>query len=443
MDWMYACVMRFDQGAEIMKKSLVKGTLQVALITAISIYSAKPFAQATVELMPAADSDLTAIQLQATEAGQLKNKSRNEASISWPLPSVRLLSESSRPHTASSREYWLTVNGLQLQQGLKLQTTAAGAIVKISPKPDQNIKPSKLPELDAGQLTIIDARGKQHPQMSAMANSATADQLNNARLSFPPGTVIFQLKETLGHGEFTVKSHNITDPQQRFLVYVLDKNSQYRLSVKTDDDTVFSGQQLVAQIELTENEITRDVSSVETFLRSPDGKKFVVDNKNTKNGLVETEINIDGLDDRSIGLWELHVVTKSITNGMQVQRNAKTTFAYSQPNAKLTQTVDITRAKGSDNTLRLSFGIDAVSSGRFELRGTLYGTDFEGKKVPIMFANSAGWREAGTSTLDLTFELSKLGSSSAGKPFEIRDLRLLDQRRMMLLHRQSMALRFQ
>ena len=132
-----------------------------------------------------------------------------------------------------------------------------------------------------------------------------------------------------------------------------------------------------------------------------------------------------------------------MVNGMQVQRNAKTSFSYSRPNAKLTQTVDIARATGSDNTLRLSFGIDAVSSGRFELRGTLYGTDIEDKKVPIMFANSAGWREAGTSTLDLTFDLSKVSNSSVGKPFEIRDLRLLDQSRMMLLHRQSMALRFQ
>ncbi len=426
-----------------MNKSIFKGTLQVALITAISMCSANLFAQVTVELMPAADSDLTAIQLQVTETGQLKNKSRDEASISWPLRSVLPLSESSKPHKASSREYWLTVNGLQLLQGLKLQTTAAGAIVKISPMPDRNVKSSKLPVLDTGQLTIIDAQGKQHPQMSAMANSATADQLNNARLSFPPGTVIFELKETLGHGEFTVKYHNIINPQQRFLLYVLDKNSQYRLSVKTDDDTVFSGRQLVAQIALTDNKIIRDVSSVETFLRSPDGGKFVVDNKINKDGLVETAINIDGLDDRSIGLWELHVATKSVMNGMQVQRNAKTTFAYSQPNAKLTQTVDITRAKGLDNTLRLSFGIDAVSSGRFELRGILYGTEIDNKKVPIMFANSAGWREAGPSTLDLTFDLSKVSNSSAGKPFEIRDLRLLDQSRMMLLHRQSLALRFQ
>lgn len=423
-----------------MNNLIIKTTLNILFFMMFAVNTSNTFAESTADLLPHGDKDLKATKLQPTKTMQLINQSRDDISISWALQPTIILSEIPKPYKASSKDYWLAIDGKQLKQGVKVQTAAPGAMIKISPRPNSSNTTNALPVLDINQLMVIDAQGKQQPQ-SAMAKSATAAQLKSAQLSFPPGTVIIQLDKKLGHGEFTIKHQGIKNEQQAFILYVRDINSDYNLSVQTENDTVFTDHQLAAQITVKQNKVVQTISDIEVYLSSPDGEKFTVDNKTVKNGIIDVSRIIDSKDDKKIGLWELHVMTKSAAGGMEIQRNVKTTFAYVQPNAALTKTVKITRNK-NDDTLTLRFGIDAVSSGRFELRGTLYGTDTNDKLTPVMFANSAGWREAGASTLNLTFELNKVNKSRLKEPYELRDLRLLDQSRMMLLHKQQEALRF-
>ncbi len=425
-----------------MNNQLLKTVIYFTLYSVLSITATVTYAQTTVNLLATEENDLSASRLIPTINRPLINQSRDDVSISWPLKPDLTLSETSKTFKASSKAYWLTVGGKQIQQGLKIQTTAPGAIIKLSPKPNENARTDTLPELDASQLTIIDPQGKQHSQKSALARSATATQLNKAGVSFSPGTLILQLDKTLGHGEFTLKYKDINNIHQAYHVYVLDKDSHYSLSLQTKDDTLFYGSQLHAQIALKANQKNQQINSIETYLLSPDGEKIIVDTHLNKNGMTVANAVIDSPEDTKTGLWELHTMTTSRVNGVLIQRNAKTTFAYNHPNAALSKTVVISKGVKPNNELTLTFAVDAVSVGRFELRGTLYGTDINGKNTPMMFANSAGWREAGKSTLNLTFDLNKLPQANLKPPFEIRDLRLLDQSRMMLLHRQKTALRF-
>jgi len=52
-------------------------------------------------------------------------------------------------------------------------------------------------------------------------------------------------------------------------------------------------------------------------------------------------------------------------------------------------------------------------------------------------AHSAAWIEAGPATLVLAFDREPLREAGFGAPYEIRDLRLMDQGRMGLLHQQA------
>ena len=417
-------------------------TIPMAFMAAIILsFTANVFAQSVTLLLVDNEHDLTATELKTTPTMPLINQSRDDVSISWGLANSEL-SGTPKPYRASSKEYWLYVDGEQLQQGFKLQTTAAGALVKISPVANKNTNSNFRAGLAIDSLVIIDSQGKQHSARSVLAQSATAAQLDNSLPGFAAGTIIFKLAKTLGQGEFTIKTQNTAISQQQYLVYLLDKNSDYGLSVQTKDDTAFAGRSLAAEITLTQGGVAQNIGAVEVYLRSPEGEKIVVDHKRGKNRSMEVSLKIESLE-KYIGIWELHVITKGLSNGLQVRRNAKTSFAFSRPNAALLKTVSLTLPEKQNNTLALDFGLNAVSSGRFELRGTLFATDQQGDKQPLMFANSAGWREAGTSSMGLEFDLNKVDASRLEAPYEIRDLRLLDQSRMMLLHRQRHALSFQ
>jgi len=425
-----------------MDRSTTKVILQGLLLNLILLPTANTLAQSAVDLLPLGTGDLAAETQFASPAKPLVNSSREDVSVSWELPRSANLSNTSKPHAALSREYWLTADGGQLQQGLRIRTTAPGAVIKISPIPVNSVNSSGVPELKPEQLIIVDSQGTQHTQSSALFRSATAAQIGNAPITFPPGTVILQLKESLGHGEFRIRAGVGLNSRQLFSLHVLDKNSRFKLFLQASDDTVFPGNELTARITVTDNDTLQAPRSVQTHLLGPDGKQVTVNNTPGPDGSIEALVRIDD-QELDTGLWELHVITTGVSKGLQVQRNAKTVFAYSRPNAALIDRAGITPPANHNDSLRISFGLDAIAAGRFELRGTLFGTASDGQKLPMMFASSAGWREAGQSTMTLKFDLDKLAGSRLRGPFEIRDLRLIDQSRMMLLHRQKVALRFQ
>ena len=94
-----------------------------------------------------------------------------------------------------------------------------------------------------------------------------------------------------------------------------------------------------------------------------------------------------------------------------------------------------TRAASNDgNGIWLSF------SSRNTLTGVLYGTAADGRMAPLAIAQSAAFLEPGTGTLELVFDHSLIAESQLAGPYEVRDLRLFDQSRMGVLHRQARAL---
>ncbi len=422
--------------------------LGLALLTVFSPVGNADTAR-TVSLQPPAANDLIAKTVQATESMQILNRSNSDVMVSWPLPNnIELAPVSS--YRASSKAYWLTVSNKQLQQGVRLQTTAPGAVIQLSPLQSANgatttlNAPTDSSPPDSSRFTLTDKQGKQYPLTTASALSVSTAQLNNTAISFAPGGLIVQLKDSLGSGEFILRSNTTVSSTQAtntpaYNVYVLDKNSKVSLSLQTISDTVFSGQTLRAKISMLNARQAVDIKSIEVFLRTPDGKIIDAGKPSIKQGYIEISKQMDNRKNfNNTGLWELHVKANSVMNGLTIRRHAKTSFAYTRPNASIGQSVTI--SKSPDAKLNLTFNLQAASSGRFELRGTLYATNQQHQQVPIMYGNSAGWRAAGNSKLQLTYDLNKIDRAAFSAPYEIRDLRLLDQSRMMLLHRQQKAL---
>ena len=94
-----------------------------------------------------------------------------------------------------------------------------------------------------------------------------------------------------------------------------------------------------------------------------------------------------------------------------------------------------------DRGLTLSMGIQAAMASRYQLAGTLYGTRSDGSLVPAAVAHSAAWLGVGTASITLNFDGSSMTESQLKAPYELRDLRLINQADMSLIERRERAAR--
>lgn len=83
------------------------------------------------------------------------------------------------------------------------------------------------------------------------------------------------------------------------------------------------------------------------------------------------------------------------------------------------------------------FGVEVGAAGRYEVRALLYGM-VGGAMAPVAVAHSAAWLEPGAGTIELAYDAALLAGVRG--PYELRDLSLLDQSRVGLLHRQQRGL---
>ena len=90
----------------------------------------------------------------------------------------------------------------------------------------------------------------------------------------------------------------------------------------------------------------------------------------------------------------------------------------------------------------MTLPVEAASSGRFEVRGVLYGTAGDGSLLPFAIAHAARWLDPGQADITLKFGADVMPSGLSA-PYELRDLSLNDQARMGQLETRARAVRFE
>jgi hypothetical protein len=136
-------------------------------------------------------------------------------------------------------------------------------------------------------------------------------------------------------------------------------------------------------------------------------------------------------------LWEAHAFTATRSGSLSVLRDAKTAFAVSAPTARFGGDAQIVNDSAG---LHVTLGITAASASRYQATGALYATGSDGALHPVALAQSATWLNAGSGKIDLSFDAQTLGANGLHAPFELRDLRLVDQANMSLIERRERAL---
>lgn len=370
--------------------------------------------QAAQPLLPgnAHDQIPTRLVSLPAPAGQFEHA---PVSFSWALdPREALVAPA--PYLAESREYWQTVDGIDLQKGVALKTTARGAVIRVSPARGS----TALSGADVG----VRGNGKS----IRLEQAANADELRAAGMDVEAGTTVVKLGREAGAGAYTLHA---TKAKGRYVVHVFEPESDVVLKAQADHQRALGGDTVTVSMSMASHGRSM-AAQAEALLVAPDGSNRPVSVTRGANGALEARVKLPMQASASPGLWELQL----FANGDGVSRDARTAFGVAAPTARFNGNVNVDASQ-----LRVEVPVEAASPGRYEVRGTLYATASDGSLAPVSQAHAAAWFERSKGALVLAFDREHL-PTGYGAPFEIRQLELNDQTRLALVESRSRAVRF-
>lgn len=400
------------------------------LLLAISLITNMAAIAAPMQLSAPQAGDLVTTQLAPVDSvTPLQNTRQETVQFSWAIGNNIDIETPHKSHLGESRGYWMLVSDIELTKGVDIYTTAPGSIVKVSPQS------GSIP-IDPVDMELRGKSGTSYHGNEAMDLIVGNDQLESSGAPFPRGTSVFRIAAKRGQGHFTLHAPNLTPTgQQRYHIYVEETNSDVILQIQADNNAYLYGQALNVSSSLKNSQKSLPIQNMKGFIRSPDGVVTPISFKRENEGVFSVSKPLDQPGAITPGLWEVHTQVQGMLNGTPVRRNVKTAFSYIMPQARLTGELNLETPAGGDLSATLS--VDVQSASRYELKATLYGTDANGKQQAFMVANTASWLNPGENTLQLVFDSKLLKQSNLSPPYEVRDLRLMDQSRMGVLHRQA------
>lgn len=382
-------------------------TAALSILLASSAFAAQP-------LLPASGQDQIPSRL-VTLPAPAGTFERQPVTFAWALDPNLALSETP-PFLAESREYWKTVSSSELERGVALPLSAAGALVRISPT-------AQATAIRASDISVT-----QQGRRIALDRTADAQALRQAGMDVSAGTQVLHLGAGSQPGIALLRVHGA---QGRYLVHVFEPNSPVILRARADRSHALAGESLGVRIAAAGMR-TSNALRATALLVAPDGSSLPARIRGNADGSLDALVTLPERPVAAPGLWELHVVA-SVDN---IPRDTRTAFAVAQPTARLRGTFAVDASR-----LSVSLPVQAASPGRYEARATLYATAPDGSLRPVSQAHTAAWMEAGDGVLVLQFPRQHL-PPGYGAPFELRQLELNDQTRMAQLEIRARAARF-
>lgn len=370
-------------------------------------------------LLPAGAADQSPTRLQSAPlpGGEFERK---PVSFAWALdPQAGV--EAQAAYVAESREFWAVAEASELQGGLAIDTTAPGAVIRISPaQGGRAVDPDRVRMLKNGRLIA-------EPQ--TFERKTNAAQLRAAGMDVPDGSAVVQLAKEQGQGRFQVQ---LAEAKGRYLVHVYEPESPFVLKAQADRLSVLAGGTLevAAAMQRGDAKLAMASNQVAGVLVSPSGRSYGL---SFSNGKARLQVPNDAGSEP--GLWEVQLSAGTYADGASVQRDASTAVEVTRPTAKLTGGYSF-----NAGAVRFDLPVQVAAPGRYEVRGTLYARAPDGVSRPVSQAHMANWLEPGQRQLALSFGRVNV-PMGYGAPYELRFLELKDQTRMGTLDTRELALR--
>ncbi len=385
------------------------------------------------------DMDSMSVKLQA-RAQPTKHLEQAPVHFSFSENGEVWKEQKTNPVHIASDEYWMQVSGAQLKQGVDLDITIPEAIVRFSaltppapagrnssPLSRQALQRQRALPLDPDQLVLF---RKGNRLKSAKRSIVPEEKL--AVSGIFQKTSAMRLKKQIGVGRFTIRStQNLIDSDQ-YMVNVKEKGSDKVLNLTAPRLALLNSEILNFKASLRKSGKRVSKAKYQAYLKSPSGQKIKLTLKGgAKKGWWIQLPN--SLQPSQPGvLHELYIMANAGAGEARLKRAGKLAFSLATPTAQLEKFVPLVI-----DDIAAEATLNVASPGRYELRGTLYGTDETGHLRSIMRSHSAYWLEPGQHTIPLKLDPAILEASGLYAPFKVMNVELMDQNQFALLHRQE------
>lgn len=404
-----------------------------------AILSMPALAAETLTLLPAMAGDQIPGELRPAVTASWQNDNREPVSVSYALDMDSGLSLNQKPEAIESKEYWRKVSGAELNRGVELPTTAPGALLRISGLSGNTTSGAtkNVLQVDGEALSLRSPEGREQSLALSAQRLYQASKDQPANLPFARGSVAAKLDAALGAGVFTLTAKQSMAADAEVLVQVFEPESPYRLQAKHESYNVLAGGSLNAEGLLLNDSKALQVKDVTAVLLAPDGRRQPLLLSRAAGNRWHVAQTLDTPTADVPGLWEIEWTIKTTDNGLTVERQARSAFAFGAPSARLGMHVQISKTAGA---VTLQLPVTVASDGRYEVRAVVSGKDGTGVIRPVLFASSATWLEPGERTLSLSVDKAVLADAGVSGTLSVQDLQLIDQSRLTVLQRQAQAL---
>lgn len=362
----------------------------------------------------------------AASAQVLETQSNNDyLHFSFPVAATQTLEvQSQKMHQVSSDEYWFRATGAELNKGVNIATTQAKVSILVAQGAKAQAK------LDSGLLNLT---AKNNRAASVIEKRVSADEL--AQVGLFANTVALTTRNDGQAGDLVLQTEQALESDAVYVITVKEKNSKHNLALNIQGQSFTAKDRVVASAKLP------GVSSLtaEAQLVAPNGTVTPVNVMGSGDDLMFSVDDVAAIQSPVNGLYELRVHSTADLNGADVRRSAKVAFALSRNSASLERA---TLSQNKLNHLNATFNIVASEASRYEVRATLYGTNANGQMVPVMETHAAQNTNAGSDQIKMPFDASILAKASVNAPYELRNVRLFDQKQLGLVDQMNTSVTF-
>jgi hypothetical protein len=321
---------------------------------------------------------------------QLSHEALQEA---WNISNTFLLDEA-RTNRQQSYGYTKRVTSTQLNAGVKISTTAPGAVIRISPLQKNQVMPPLHITTPKKQVLGLKEASSQYSQDSALDES----------IDTSTHQTITQINPQLGAGEFIIQSSGIhalqgakAQTNAAYMIHVLDKYSPDFLQIETNATHYHHGDTVITTLSF--GEVSHETSDISAFIVGPQGQKipleFTKEGFNTfkASTVLTSEVNDKGEN------WHVEVDVVCGAGHSLFRRSGHTAFSYSIPSARLVRI-----QKSPTKPLTFVASIEVATASRYVLQSVLFEKNEAGAPIPLKMLQKAQWLEPGVQQVEFSVE---------------------------------------